>query len=70
MESRRSFCFHPGPNYSLQVRAYNPHSSAKIKARAELHEPIFRVSMVLQKSAAGWRVIHFHESAISAQAVE
>jgi ketosteroid isomerase-like protein len=42
------------------------HSSIKLKARAALHEPTFRVSMILQRSSAGWRVIHFHESALSA----
>lgn len=28
----------------------------------------FRVSMILHQTEAGWRVIHFHESALSAQA--
>jgi ketosteroid isomerase-like protein len=46
------------------------HSRFKLKARAELHETTFRVSMVFQRSAAGWRVIHFHESALSEQAAQ
>jgi uncharacterized protein (TIGR02246 family) len=46
------------------------HSSVKLKARAALHEPTFRVSMIFQRTAAGWRAIHFHESALSAQAAE
>jgi len=44
------------------------HSRVKLKARAELHEPRFRVSMIFTRTAAGWRVIHFHESSRSAQA--
>jgi ketosteroid isomerase-like protein len=46
------------------------HSSVKLKARAGLHEPTFRVSMIFQLTPAGWRVIHFHESARSAQSVQ
>jgi ketosteroid isomerase-like protein len=46
------------------------HSSVKLKARAELHEPTFRVSMIFKRTPAGWRVIHFHESSLSAQAAQ
>lgn len=46
------------------------HSRVKLKARAELHEPTFRVSMIFQQAQAGWRVIHFHESSLSAQAAQ
>jgi ketosteroid isomerase-like protein len=46
------------------------HSSVKLKARAALHEPTFRVSVIFQRTSAGWRAIHFHESALSAQAAE
>lgn len=46
------------------------HSKVKLKARAALHEPTFRVSMIFQRTAAGWRAIHFHESALSAQAAQ
>jgi hypothetical protein len=46
------------------------HSTVKLKARAALHEPTFRVSMVFQRTSAGWRGIHFHESALSAQAAQ
>jgi ketosteroid isomerase-like protein len=46
------------------------HTSVKLKARAALHEPVFRVSMIFQRSAVGWRAIHFHESALSAQAAQ
>jgi ketosteroid isomerase-like protein len=33
------------------------HSSVKLKTSPALHEPTFRVSMVLQRTSAGWRVI-------------
>jgi hypothetical protein len=46
------------------------HSRVKLKARAALHEPTFRVSMVFLQTSAGWRAIHFHESALSAQAAQ
>jgi ketosteroid isomerase-like protein len=46
------------------------HSSVKLKSRAELHEPTFRVSMIFQRAPAGWRAIHFHESSLSAQAAQ
>jgi ketosteroid isomerase-like protein len=44
------------------------HSSVKFKGRAAPYEPTARVSMVFQRTSAGWRSIHFHESAQSAQA--
>jgi ketosteroid isomerase-like protein len=46
------------------------HSIVKLKARATLHEPTFRASMVFHRTSDGWRVIHFHESALSAQAAQ
>jgi hypothetical protein len=46
------------------------HSSVKLKARPGLHEPTFRVSMIFHQTPAGWRVIHFHESSLSAQAAQ
>jgi ketosteroid isomerase-like protein len=46
------------------------HSCVKLKARTELHEPTFRVSMIFQWAQASWRLIHFHESALSAQAAQ
>jgi ketosteroid isomerase-like protein len=46
------------------------HSSVKLKARAALHEPTFRVSIIFRRTSAGWRVTHFHESALSAQSAK
>ena len=46
------------------------HSSVKLRARPGVHEPTFRVSMIFQRTPAGWRAIHFHESSLSAQAAQ
>jgi SnoaL-like domain len=46
------------------------HSSVILKTRGTLHEPTFRVSMIFQRTPTGWRAIHFHESALSAQAAQ
>jgi hypothetical protein len=46
------------------------HSSVKLRARPGLHEPTFRASMIFHRTPAGWRVIHFHESSLSAQAAQ
>jgi len=46
------------------------HSRVKLKARSAPHEPTFRVSMIFHRTSAGWRAIHFHESALSAQAAQ
>src|SRR5471030_1871432 len=35
------------------------HSSVKLKARAALHEPTFRVSIIFRRTPAGGRAIHF-----------
>jgi Cu/Zn superoxide dismutase len=34
------------------------------------YEPTARVSMIFRQTPAGWRAIHFHESARCAQAVQ
>lgn len=49
---------------------FTSRSSVKLRARPGLHEPSFRASMVLHRTSAGWRVIHFHESSLSAQAAQ
>jgi steroid delta-isomerase-like uncharacterized protein len=46
------------------------HSSVKMRTRPGLYEPTFRVSMIFQRTPAGWRAIHFHESSLSAQAAQ
>jgi ketosteroid isomerase-like protein len=51
------------------VAFFISHSSVKLKARAAPHEPTFRVTVIFQQTSTGWRAIHFHESALSAQAV-
>jgi hypothetical protein len=47
------------------IAFFRSHSRVKLRARAALHEPTSRVGMVFQRTTAGWRVIHFHESALS-----
>jgi ketosteroid isomerase-like protein len=54
----------------VAIAFFVSHSSVKLKARAALHEPTFRVSLVSRRTSVGWRVIHFHESALSAQAAQ
>jgi ketosteroid isomerase-like protein len=45
-------------------------SSVKLKGRPTKYEPTARVSMIFRQAPAGWRAIHFHESAPSAQAAQ
>jgi uncharacterized protein (TIGR02246 family) len=52
------------------IAFFTSHSTIKLKGRAELHDPTFRVTMVFEKTSAGWRLVHFHESALSAQAAQ
>lgn len=49
---------------------FTSRSSVKLRARPGLHEPTFRASMIFRRTAVGWRVIHFHESSLSAQAAQ
>jgi ketosteroid isomerase-like protein len=43
------------------------HSSVRIKGRPTKYEPSARVSMIFHRISIGWLLIHFHESAQSAQ---
>jgi ketosteroid isomerase-like protein len=46
----------------------------RFRARGQLkgdrtpHEPTGRVTMVFRRAPEGWRAIHYHESALAAQA--
>jgi ketosteroid isomerase-like protein len=42
----------------------------KLKGHARPHEPVGRVTMLFRRTPHGWRVIHYHESALAAHAVE
>jgi ketosteroid isomerase-like protein len=44
------------------------HSSVRLKGRIGLYRPAGRVTMLFGQTKAGWRVIHYHESALAAQA--
>jgi hypothetical protein len=50
------------------IAFFTSRSSVMLKGRPTKYEPIGHVSMILRRTAEGWRVIHFHESARSAQA--
>jgi SnoaL-like domain len=52
------------------VAFFQFHSTVKLKGNAELYRPSGRVSMVLRQTRAGWRAIHYHESALAAQSAE
>jgi ketosteroid isomerase-like protein len=44
------------------------HSVVKLKGHEGLFEPSGRVTMLFRHTQAGWRVVHFHESALAARA--
>jgi ketosteroid isomerase-like protein len=52
------------------IAFYTSRSSVKIKGRPTKYDPIGHVTMIFRRASEGWRVIHFHESARSAQAVQ
>jgi SnoaL-like domain len=49
---------------------FTTHSGVKLKGRASKYEPAARFSMIFQRTSAGWRIVHFHESAQSAQSAQ
>ena len=52
------------------IAFFTSRSSVKIKGRPAMYEPIGHVSIVFHRTSDGWRAIHFHESARSAQAAQ
>jgi ketosteroid isomerase-like protein len=46
------------------------HSNVRLKGRTAKYEPTARVSMIFHRTSAGWRSIHYHESAQSAQSAQ
>jgi hypothetical protein len=44
------------------------HSTVKLRGREELYRPSGHVTMLFRHTRAGWRVIHYHESAPAAAA--
>lgn len=46
------------------------HSTVKLKGGEGLYRPSGRVTMLFRRTLAGWRAIHYHESALAAQAAE
>lgn len=45
-------------------------STVRIKGRAVLYKPVARVTMIFRETGEGWRAIHYHESALSAQSTQ
>jgi ketosteroid isomerase-like protein len=50
------------------IAFFTSHSTIKLRGRTQLHDTTFRVTMIFHQTPSGWRLIHFHESALSAQA--
>jgi ketosteroid isomerase-like protein len=46
------------------------HAVVKLKGGEGLYRPSGRVTMLFHRTQAGWRAIHYHESALAAQAAE
>jgi ketosteroid isomerase-like protein len=52
------------------IAFFTTHSIVRLKGRATNYEPTARLSVIFHRTSAGWRAIHFHESAQSAQSAE
>ncbi len=52
------------------IAFFTSRSSVKLKGLPTKYEPIGHVSMIFRRISDGWRAIHFHESARSAQAAQ
>lgn len=46
------------------------HSIVKLKGGAGLYRPSGRVTMLFKRTQAQWRAVHYHESALAAQAAD
>lgn len=46
------------------------HSIVRLKGGEGLYRPSGRVTMLFKRARAGWRAIHYHESALAAQAAD
>jgi ketosteroid isomerase-like protein len=46
------------------------HSTVKLKGGEGLYRPSGRVTMLFRHTMAVWRAIHYHESALAAQAAD
>lgn len=46
------------------------HSIVKLKGATELYRPSGRVTMLFRRTQTQWRAIHYHESALAAQAAD
>jgi ketosteroid isomerase-like protein len=49
---------------------FTSRATVKLKGRVAKYEPIGHVTMIFRQTPEGWRAIHYHESARSAQAAQ
>jgi ketosteroid isomerase-like protein len=47
---------------------FESHSKVRLKEREGIYQPAGRVTMLFRHTGAGLRVVHYHESALAAQA--
>lgn len=52
------------------IAFFTSHSTVVLKGRPANYEPIAHVTMIFHRTTAGWRVIHYHESAKSEQSAQ
>jgi hypothetical protein len=52
------------------ITFFTSRSRVKLKGRPTTYEPIGHVSMIFRRLSEGWRAVHYHESARSAQAAQ
>jgi ketosteroid isomerase-like protein len=52
------------------IAFFTSRASVKLKGRPTRYEPMGHVTVIFRRRSEGWRAIHFHESARSAQATQ
>jgi ketosteroid isomerase-like protein len=52
------------------VAFFESHSIVKLKGGEGLYRPSARATMCFHRALGGWRAIHYHESALAAQAAD
>jgi ketosteroid isomerase-like protein len=52
------------------IAFFTTHSIVRLKGHTTKYEPSARVSMIFHRTSSGWRAIHYHESAQSAQSAK
>jgi ketosteroid isomerase-like protein len=70
MESKTIDGIQIDPLGDVAIAFFQFHSTVKLKGGKGLYRPSGRVTMLFQNTHAGWRAIHYHESALAAQAAD